>query len=181
MAASLAGLAGWYFLAPTTAAYGCPFTLGWFFALALPTAVLGAPSGPAWRTLAASAAVQGGRRAGGRRPTGAGGTVAVAVGHAVLLGWPPLVAAVVLAAEDGGQPAGAAGWAWLTVAALALAAACLAGAVFLLAALDVPQESAFAVTIALGMAVAIGCAAGLPSPPALPGRAAVEKNARLER
>lgn len=168
MASSLAGLAGWYFLVPETAAYGCPFAVAWFAALALPAALLGPPTSVGWRTLALAAPAPTGRPASGLRPAGAGWVAAVAIGHATLLGWPPLVAAIVHAADAAGPPGDAAGWAWMAVGALAVAAACLAGAGAVVAALDMRRETAFAVAIGLASAVGIGLAAGLPSLPSLP-------------
>jgi hypothetical protein len=128
MASSLAGLAGWYFLAPEAAAFGCPFAIGWFAVLAVPAALIGPPTGSVWQAVAASAATAGdGPAAVWQRPTALRLAVAVAVGHAALLGWPPLVAGLLQIAEATVGPAAAPAWPWITVAALTASAAGLAG------------------------------------------------------
>jgi len=121
MATSLAGMAVWYFLAPAAAGAGMLVALGWFTTLAGPAVVLGPAGRLAWRRLVATT----GGSAGIRRPGGPSGAAALACGHAVVLGWPPLVAGLLLMAEGGLGSGSPLVWPWLTVVALAAAAAVL--------------------------------------------------------
>ncbi|MFM8986411.1 MAG: hypothetical protein ACKONH_10200 [Planctomycetia bacterium] len=186
MASSLVGLAAWYFLVPEAAASGGPFVIGWFTALAVPAALIGPPTGDGWRRLAATAPVTAGRRfAGWIRPTGPRWAGAVAVGHAVLLGWPPLVAGLLHAAEASGGPAAVAqSGPWLAVGALAMAAAGLIGLAWAASAVPVRRETALAVAAGLVAVATVWAVAQMPRPrglPKIPGQTGVEKMARLTR
>jgi len=140
MATSLVGMAVWYFLAPAAAAAGTLVALGWFTALAVPAVVLGPAGHVAWRRLVATTAGP----AGSRRPVGPAGAAAVACGHAVVLGWPPVVAGLLLAVEGGLEPASVCVWPWLTVAALAVAAALLVALALAAAAARIDAETTLA-------------------------------------
>lgn len=182
MASSLAGLAGWYFLVPEAAAAGCPFVLGWFAALAVPVALLGPPTGDGWRLLAATAPVPDGRRFADRlRPTGPRWAAAVAVGHAALLGWPPLVAGLLHAAE----PPGVGGsWPWVAVGTVVAAAAVLVGIAWAAVAVPLHRETSLAIAAGLIAAATATAALEMPRPrdlPKIPGQTGVEKMARLTR
>ena len=170
MATSLAGLAGWYFLAPEAAAFGCPFAIGWFAALAVPAALIGPPTDRAWQAVAGAAAAPGaGAAAAWRRPTSLRLAVATALGHAAILGWPPLVAGLLQTAEATVGPVPGAAWPWIAVAALAVAAAALAGLAFVAAAVPLERETALATAAGLVAAAAVLAAAGLPEAPIVPG------------
>ena len=164
MATSLVGMAAWYFLAPAAAAAGALVALGWFTALAVPAVVLGPAGHVAWRQLVATTDGPAGIRrpvgpagsstqqtassydspAGIRRPVGPAGAAAVACGHAVVLGWPPVVAGLLLAVEGGLEPASVCVWPWLTVAALAVAAALLVALALAAAAARIDAETTLA-------------------------------------
>lgn len=174
MASSLAGLAGWYFLAPEAAAYGCPFAVGWFVALALPAALIGPPSGAAWQGVARSAATAAtGAAVISRRPTGLHLAVAAAVGHAALLGWPPLVAGLLRTAEEATVgTVFASAWPWVAVAALAAGALALIALAALAAAVPLNRETALAVAAGLVAAATVLAAGSLPDlrgSPSAPG------------
>jgi hypothetical protein len=185
MASSLAGLAGWYFLVPEAAACGCPFVLGWFAALAVPAALIGPPSHTAWQRLADAAPVPAGQRfADWIRPTSLRWAVAVAVGHAALLGWPPLVAGLLQAAEAAGEPAAAPVWPWLAVGVVLAAAAVLVGLAWASRAVPLRRETSLAAAAGLVVAVTVIAAAQMPrlrGLPKAPGQTGVEKMARLTR
>ena len=185
MIASLAGLAGWYFLFPEAAAMGLVATVGWFLALAVPAVLLGPPAGGAgWEPLAAAAAVEAGPGIAWRRPARPRWAVAVAAAHAAILGWPPLVAGLLLAAEATGAPVPAATWAWLTVAALAVAATGLVAVALAFGAAGTRPETAGAVVSGLVVAGLVLAVVRLPELRRLPrdsGQTAVEKMVRLER
>ncbi len=175
MATSLAGMATWYFLAPETGAMGAVVAAGWFAALAVPAALLAPPD-------------DGGRGllAGGLRQWR--WATAVAAGHAAVLGWPPLVAGLLRAAEAQVQWPVDAIWPWAAVAVLALATACLVGLAVVAEAGRLAGETAVAwgagIVIAVVTAAAVATAAGLPDPPPLPkgpSETQVEKMARWER
>lgn len=157
MATSLAGMAVWYFLAPAAGA-GTLVALGWFTALAVPAVLLGPAGRGAWRRLVATTAGP----AGGRRPVGPPGAAALACGHAAVLGWPPLVAGLLLAAE-GGPPLV---WPWLTVMALAVAATLFVA--FALAASVARLDAETTLAWAAGLVI-LALVAGLPGLRSLPG------------
>jgi len=173
MASSLLGLAVWYFLAPEAAAYGCPFVVGWFAALAVPAALIGPPSGAAWQGVAGSAATAGTGAASWRRPTGLRLAVAAAVGHAALLGWPPLVAGLLRTAEDATVgTVFASAWPWIAVAALAAGALALIALAALAAAVPLNRETAMAVAAGMVAAATVLAAGSLPDlrgSPSAPG------------
>jgi len=186
MASSLAGLAGWYYLAPEAAAYGCPFAVGWFAALAVPAALIGPPSGSDWQGVAGSAATAGtGAAVISRRPTGLRLAVAAAVGHAALLGWPPLVAGLLRTAEEATVgTVFASAWPWIAVATLAAGALALIALASLAAAVPLNRETALALAAGLVAAATVLAASSLPDlrgPPSAPGQTGVEKMARLTR
>jgi hypothetical protein len=185
MASSLAGLAGWYFLVPEAAACGCPFVLGWFAALAVPAALIGPPSHTAWHSLADAAPVPAGQRfADWIRPTSLRWAVAVAVGHAALLGWPPLVAGLLQAAESTGEPAAAPVWPWLAVGVVLAAAAVLVGLAWASRAVPLRRETSLAAAAGLVVAMTVIAAVQMPrlrGLPKVPGQTGVEKMARLTR
>ena len=177
MATSLAGMAVWFFLAPAAAEAGSLAALGWFAALAVPAVLLGPSGRGAWRRLAATTAGPGGLR----RPIGPPGAVSIACGHAAVLGWPPLVAGLLLTAEGGFDPATPVFWPWLTVAALAVAAAVLVAVCLAASVARVETDTALAWAAGLVM---LALVVGLPSLrglPTVPGKTRVEKMARLER
>jgi hypothetical protein len=95
--------------------------------------------------------------------------VAVAVGHAALLGWPPLVAGLLQIAEATVGPAAAPAWPWITVAALTASAAGLAGLAALATAVPLNRETALAAASGLAAAAASWWSANLPSLPIAPG------------
>jgi hypothetical protein len=159
MATSLVGMAAWYFLAPAAAAAGALVALGWFTALAVPAVVLGPAGHVAWRQLVATTDGP----AGIRRPVGPAGAAAVACGHAVVLGWPPVVAGLLLAVEGGLEPASVCVWPWLTVAALAVAAALLVALALAAAAARIDAET----TLAWAAGLVILALLSLPQAPAL--------------
>jgi len=183
MATSLVGMAAWYFLAPAAAAAGALVALGWFTALAVPAVVLGPAGHVAWRQLVATTDGPAGIRrpvgpagsstqqtassydspAGIRRPVGPAGAAAVACGHAVVLGWPPVVAGLLLAVEGGLEPASVCVWPWLTVAALAVAAALLVALALAAAAARIDAET----TLAWAAGLVILALLSLPQAPAL--------------
>lgn len=166
MTGALAGMVAWLFLAADRAAFDLAASLAWFAALAVPVATLGdgVSHGAVWRRLERAAP----RAAGAPRrlPPGRGrDSVLAVVGHAALLGWPPLVAAVIagaslarawpalgvvlaLAAAAGalvavvrlGESAGASP---ATLQAVAVAGACLALAGAMAGAADGPANPAF--------------------------------------
>lgn len=177
MATSLAGMAVWYFLAPTVAAAGTLAALGWFATLAGPAVLLGPAGRGAWRRLGAATAVP----VGLRRPLGLPGAVALACGHAAVLGWPPLVAGLLLTAEGGLDPATPVFWPWLTVAVLAVAAATLVGLSLVASLARVDGETAVAWAACLVILTLMAGLPGLRGLPTAPGKTRVEKMARLER
>lgn len=162
MATSLAGMAVWYFLAPTAAA-GMVVALGWFTALAVPAVLLGPAGRVAWSQLVATTD----GTAGIRRPGGPWGAAALACGHAVVLGWPPLVAGLLLAAEGGLVPTAPLLWPWLTVAVLTVAAALLVSLALATAVARIDAETTLAWAAGL---VILALVAGLPRLPGLPSR-----------
>lgn len=185
MASSLAGLAGWYFLVPEAAAAGCPFVLGWFSALAVPAALIGTPSHTAWQRLADAAPVPAGMRfAAWIRPTSLRWAVAVAVGHAALLGWPPLVAGLLQAADATSEPAATLVWPWLAVGMVLAAAGVLVGLAWASRAVPLRRETSLAAAAGLVVAVTVIAAVQMPRPrdlPKIPGQTGVEKTARWTR
>ena len=188
MATSLAGMAVWYFLAPAAAAAGTIVALGWFTALAVPAVVLGPAGHVAWRRLVATTAGPArirplGGPAGSstqqtassydapariRRPVAHAGAAAVACGHAVVLGWPPLVAGLLLAVEGGLEPAAVCVWPWLTVAALAVAAALLVALALAAAAARIDAETTLAWAAGLIILTLVASLPILRSPPSVP-------------
>jgi len=163
MATSLAGMAVLYFLAPAAAGAGMLVALGWFTALAVPAVLLGPAGRVAWSRLAATTEGP----AGIRRPVGPPGAVALASGHAVVLGWPPLVAGLLLAAEGGLVPAAPVVWPWLTVAALTVAAALLVALSLAASVARIDAETILAWAAGL---IILALVAGLPSLRSLPSR-----------
>jgi len=100
MTGALTGMVAWLFLAADRAPLDLAASLAWFVALAVPAATLGDGVSHAvvWRRLERAAP----RGAGGRPRLPPGRTrdgVMAALGHAALLGWPPLVAAVISGAS----------------------------------------------------------------------------------
>jgi hypothetical protein len=181
MATSLVGMAAWYFLAPTAAAVGMLAALGWFTALAAPAATLGPPWHGGWARLAATAGgAETARRSAG--PLAAGRwAAAVACGYAALLGWPPLVAGLLRTAESGLDPLAAGVWPWLTVAALAVAAAVLVVLVRCATFMGCKAETALAGAACLAVAALVGVLPALRGLPKGPAETRVEKMARWER
>lgn len=164
MSGALAGMAAWLFLAADRAALDIAASLAWFAALAVPAATLGDGVSHAvvWRRVERAAP----RLAGGRPRLPPGRTrdgVMAAVGHAALLGWPPLVAAAISAASP------ARSWpAVCVVLALAAAAGLLLVVVWLgeRASWNPGTVQAVAVACAcLALAGAIAVVAGGPSSP----------------
>ena len=181
MATSLVGMAAWYFLAPTAAAVGMLAALGWFMTLAVPAATLGPPCHGGWARLAATAGgAEAARRSGGPLGTGRW-AAAVACGYAALLGWPPLVAGLLRTAEAGLDPLAAGLWPWLTVAALAVAAAVLVALVRCAAVVGCKAETALAWAACLAVAALVGALPALRGLPKGPSETRVEKMARWER
>ena len=175
MVTSLVGMAVWYFLVPETAAMGATAAVGWFAALAVPAALLAPPSG-----------ADAGLIAGGLRPWR--WAKMVAQRHAAVLGWPPLVAGLLRAAEAGGAWPVEAIWPWAAVAALGLATAILVGLAAIADRTELSGETGFAwaagIAVAIAAAGSLAPAAGLPGSPPLPKEppeTQVEKMARWER
>lgn len=181
MAMSLVGMAAWYFLAPTAAAFGMFAALGWFTALAVPAATLGPPCHGGWARLAATAGgAEADHRAAGS-PAARRWPAAVACGYAALLGWPPIVAGLLRTAEAGFDPLAAGLWPWLTVAALALAAAVLVVLVRCAALVGCKAETALAGVACLVVLTLVGGLPALCGLPKGPKETRVEKMARWER
>jgi hypothetical protein len=160
MAASLAGMALWLVLHADRGGVGdsaatavasrmwAVSSMAWFVGLAVPQAALqgGGAGADGWRMLWRSAAV--GSRAAGRwpmlRPGAARFAAGVALVHAAILGWPPLVAAVL------SLPRAAQAVPPLTiVAALALAAAVMIAVTSCAAMIDAAPETTVAVLLCL--------------------------------
>ena len=181
MAASLVGMAVCYFLAPAAAVAGMLAALGWFTTLAVPAALLGPPCDRAWMRLTATVAgADAARRSAG--PRGAQRwAAAVACGYAAMLGWPPLVAGLLLTAEAGFDPLAAGPWPWLAVAALAAAAAVLVGFMRCAAVVGCAAETALAGAACLVAIVLVGALPLLCGLPKDPTETRVEKMARWER
>jgi hypothetical protein len=189
MLTSLTGMAVWYFLAPAAAAAGTFVALGWFTALAVPAVLLGPAGHVAWRRLVATTAGPAGSRrpggpagsstqqtassydsrAGSRRLVGPAGAAAVACGHAVVLGWPPVVAGLLLAVEGGLEPASVCVWPWLTVAALAVAAALLVALALAASAARIDAETTLAWAAGLVILALLSLPQTLPPPQEAPG------------
>jgi hypothetical protein len=181
MATSLLGMAAWYFLAPTAAAVGMRVALGWFMTLAVPAATLGPPCHGGWARLAATA---GGAEADHRAAGSLAArrwAAAVAYGYAALLGWPPLVAGLLRTAEAGFDPLAAGLWPWLTVAALAVAAAVLVVLVRCATFVGCKGETALAGVACLVVLALVGALPALRGLPRGPEETRVEKMARWER
>jgi hypothetical protein len=81
----------------------------------------------------------------------------------VVLGWPPVVAGLLLAVEGGLEPASVCVWPWLTVAALAVAAALLVALALAAAAARIDAET----TLAWAAGLVILALLSLPQAPAL--------------
>lgn len=127
MIGAVAGMVAWLFLAANRAGLDLAASLAWFAALAVPEATLGDGVSHArvWRRLERAAA----RAAGGRLRLPPGRTrdgVFAVLTTGAILGWPPLVAAL-LAGADGGRSWPAAG----VVMALAAAGTALLAVVWL--------------------------------------------------
>lgn len=161
MAGSLLGMVVWLFLTPTSAGIDLVASLAWFVALALPPATLGdgLSHGIVWRRLEQAAPlverpllrlVPGRRRDAGRAPIVA----------AAILGWPPLVAAVV-----GGADGGRGQWAVIIIAALVVGAGLLLAASALGEAVGASpdtQQAAALAGVCLATVVMLRIAAGVP-------------------
>jgi len=163
MAAALGGMVGWLFLAPECAPLDLVASLGWFIALAVPAATLGDGVSHArlWRRAerAAPAAPGLGALGPGRRRD----ALQAALTTAAILGWPPLVAAVVGGLDGGGAWPAAAVVAALGAAATLLGAACLVGEA-LTASPDTQQALVLAGCVVAVVVAAAGAPGLLPFP-----------------
>lgn len=167
MAAALFGMVVWLFLAPEAAPLDLVASLAWFVAAAVPAATLGDGVGQAaaWRQSDRAAPRAGTwprRLPPGRCRDAALGPLVVAA----ILGWPPLVAAVVAeAGADAGRPLVAIG----IVAALAAAAAAVVAVAALGEAAGVAPDALQAGALtAVGLAVALACGVAAAAPPPEP-------------
>lgn len=181
MATSLVGMAAWYFLTPTAAAVGMLVGLGWFTALAVPVATLGPPCHGGWARLAATAGGTGANHRSAEPLAARRWAAAVACGYAALLGWPPLVAGLLRTAEAGFDPLAAGLWPWLTVGALAVAAAGLVVLVWCATSVGCKGEAALAAAACLVVIALVGGLPVLCGLPKGPEETRVEKMARWER
>lgn len=155
MGSTLAAMAAWLLLSPEHAAAFVELALGWFVCLAFPAALLqdGAAVNAAWEGTMRGAASS--RRGPLLLPLGRMRFAAsVAAGHAAVLGWPALVAAVVGLATPAGVWPALVAVGGIVLAALALAA--LSRACF---GLGISGDTAHAVAAA----VVIGCLAVAPA------------------
>ena len=171
MAAALGGMVGWLFLVPEDARLDVWLSVGCFVALAAPAALLDSVHhAPAWRRLLRSAAST--NPAGRLRRLAWGSDPNVVVPstwmHAAVLGWPPLVAALLSA----GAPRRA-------MMALGVTAA-VAAAALVLRLLEAAARSSrvgpdflFAGALVLAIAAALAAAGILPLPRATAGTGAI--------
>lgn len=171
MASALVAMAGWLVLEPEHAgsrvpaatAWAC-LSIAWFVALVAPAATLqdGAAGSAAWQRLFRAAATRGpadggvgpprsiGRRFGDVRP----GTVRFAAGaalaQAAILGWPPLVCALVTLPSPGRAVPPA-----LIVALLVAAAVTTVAVVAVAVAVGMARETMFACLVGLAVGAAV--------------------------
>jgi hypothetical protein len=162
MIAALFGMVSWFFLDPSRAASFSAMAIALYVGLAVPEATLGdgVSDTVAWRRLHRSAA---GPASGlvSVRP-GRGWTALVAaVSNAAILGWPPLVAAALLAGR-GGAAREAAG----AVLVLVLAAAVLVAIAWMSELLRAAADTAHAAAIAVAAVIAIVFAIAIAARPA---------------
>jgi len=154
MLAAIGGMVAWLFLVPEGAPTDAVLTLGTFVALAVPSTLVPEERlDPAWRRLVTSLPRAPASRRGPVRPSTAWVTAAI-------LGWPPLVAALL----HSGRPTAALGAAW--VAGMVVLAAAATSAI----AVPWPRRGGAETRLAVALlaAVAVGlvllAAGGLRTP-----------------
>jgi hypothetical protein len=177
MLSALAGMVAWLLLMPQAAWCYALLAAAWFTAAAVPLATLGPGSvGDAGRRrLAATVPHQAARWLSAVTGPSAGATALVtAATFAAILGWPPLVAALIVGAGATRT------WNLLSAAALGCGAVSTAAISTVVAAAGGTRDTAHAVALAIALA-AVAAAAVQPSrgaqeSPATPGRTDVERS-----